>query len=156
MPGSGKTTVGLQLSDELKLPFFDLDKVIEKEQGIGIPEIFALHGEVYFRTLEADMLRSFSKHPAFLMATGGGTPCFHQNMQLMNREGLTVWLNWPLDVLNERLRKSTERPLLAGDMKEKLQLLWEKRKAIYQQAQVVIETPDQLKELYRELRTTEA
>jgi len=123
MPGSGKTFLGEELSILLDLPYFDLDDGIERESGISISEMFSTRGEKYFRTIESKLLRSIpgmTEH--FVLSTGGGTPCFFDNMNFMNEEGKTVFLNVPVKTLYKRLIKSgqNERPLLRDRPEEDL------------------------------------
>ena len=79
LPGSGKSVLAKKISRSLRLPVFDLDECIEMQEGVKISEIFSAKGQEYFRTIEADALRKQSESKEFVMATGGGTPCFHNN-----------------------------------------------------------------------------
>lgn len=124
MPGSGKTTLGRRLAAHFALPFLDLDAAIEARAGRRIPAIFAAEGEAYFRQLEAATLREvMAPQPGgpLVLATGGGTPCFHENMGVLQAAGLTLWLDVPVRVLASRLQASdlTSRPLLAGRLGSK-------------------------------------
>lgn len=143
MPGSGKSFLGRQLADELKLPFIDLDEVIEREAGISIARIFSEKGEEYFRSLEATALRQQSKKTEFVMACGGGTPCFHDNMKFINETGLSLFIDASLTEILPRLNheQTNNRPLLADEqsVERKLQLLLKKRRPVYEQARVIIE-----------------
>lgn len=114
MPGCGKSKVGRMLAERMQLPFVDLDVLIARAEGMEINRIFAGRGEAYFREQEAHWLREASAEPAFVMATGGGAPCFHGNMEYMNDEGVTVFLDVPLDDLCARLMRQgiSKRPLL--------------------------------------------
>ena len=127
--GSGKNWWGRNLADNLHIPFFDLDREIEDSAGMDIVSIFRERGEVFFRQTETSVLalllksgvlekninHSGKKPFSAVIATGGGTPCFHNNMELMNEHGLTVWLNPSVEELAIRLEKETEtRPLLQG------------------------------------------
>jgi shikimate kinase len=91
--GSGKSVMGKRISQSAQLPFIDLDNEIEKEEGMKIQEIFSKKGEDYFRTLEAAALRRHSEAEEFVMATGGGAPCFHGNMDFINKTGTSIFLN---------------------------------------------------------------
>lgn len=143
LPGSGKSFLGKQLADEMKLPFIDLDKIIELEAGSSIARIFSEKGEAYFRSLEATALRQHSKKPEFVMACGGGTPCFHDNMMFINETGLSVFVDTPMTEIVSRMdRQETDtRPLLADEesIEIKLQMLLQKRRPVYEQAHVRIE-----------------
>lgn len=115
--GSGKSSVGRKLADVLRIPFKDMDTEIEKQEGVSISEIFRKKGEIYFRTLEGKILKKLLSRPeSFILATGGGTPCYGNNMAFMaEKEGLmTVYLKTPLETLTSRLFLEKEkRPLLA-------------------------------------------
>ncbi len=118
MPGSGKSTLGKQLADALHLPFMDLDSEIERECKNPITEIFKVKGEAWFREKEAQVLRERSKeNQTFVMATGGGTPCFHDGIDFMNRIGVTIFLDVPIDVITDRITNEGKeaRPLLAKE-----------------------------------------
>lgn len=113
--GSGKSYWGSRLAKKIEYDFVDLDTLIEQKTGLSIPEIFALHGEDGFRLQEQDCLHSLAERlqPA-VIATGGGTPCFFDNMDWMNKHGFTLWLDTPVDTLVERLwPERHKRPLLA-------------------------------------------
>ncbi len=135
MPGSGKSTLGRQLAQAWGWGFTDLDETIAQDVGLSIPEIFARHGEDFFREAEASALRACQTAP-LVVATGGGTPCFHDNLALMNTRGLTVWLAVSLAELNRRLQQSTPhapRPLLgsAGQHASRLAALHAARAPVY-------------------------
>jgi len=111
--GSGKTFWKNELAAKLKLTAYDLDQLIVAIEEASIPEIFEREGEFYFRKTEAKILKWFGEKKSFVLATGGGTPCFHQNMEWMNQQGITIWLDEPVSVLTERLKNETaNRPLL--------------------------------------------
>ena len=112
--GSGKSTQGKRLAKKLGLEFLDMDDMIREAAGMAIPEIFAHRGESWFREIEADVLRSTIMHHNVVVSTGGGTPCFFDNMQWMNTRGSTVYFHLPIDILFGRLKDSKkERPLIA-------------------------------------------
>lgn len=111
--GSGKSFWKKELASRLKLTAYDLDQLIEAVEEASIPEIFETSGESYFRKTEAKMLRWFGEKKSFVLATGGGAPCFHENMKWMNQQGITIWLDEPVSVLVQRLKNETDnRPLL--------------------------------------------
>ncbi len=117
LPGSGKTTLGRQLAAHYGRAFLDLDAVIVAEAGQSIPEIFAAEGEAGFRVREAAALRAVAARPGppLVVATGGGTPCFHDNVEVLRTSGFLLWLDVPLPELVRRLGRSrTSRPLLAA------------------------------------------
>lgn len=115
--GCGKSTIGRKLAERLKLRFFDLDELIEEQEGQQISELFASKGELYFRKTEAEVLRSFvAEHDNFVLALGGGTPCYANNMDFLLEQHLkTVYLKAQLKTLVERLRDQKEqRPLISS------------------------------------------
>jgi len=122
MPGSGKSTLGRAISSKLDMPFFDLDDQIIQKAGMSINDIFALHGEDYFRQIERDCLRSITtSKPAFVLATGGGAACFYNNMDFMNENGCTVFLDITPESLAGRLKSEiAHRPLLKEKHVEEL------------------------------------
>lgn len=120
MPAAGKTTFGQQLAYKLNYPFIDLDWEIEQKAGMDIPAIFQQYGEDHFRLLEKEIIREVSPKPA-VIATGGGAPCFHKNMDWIRQLGFTIFL----DVLPEELatrawKKAGSRPLLNQSSIEEL------------------------------------
>ncbi len=115
MPGSGKSSVGKLLAASLNIPFIDLDTVIEEVAGTAIREIFNTNGEAYFRELERDsLLKTASGNDQFVMATGGGAPCFFDNMDHMKQQGKIVFLDVPMATIAKRLQNEglAVRPLL--------------------------------------------
>jgi shikimate kinase len=113
--GSGKSTLGKKLASNLGWKFIDLDNIVEKETGLRIPEIFSNKGERWFRTKETEILRSLADRERVVISTGGGTPCFGDNMAFMNDTGLTVYIKMSPGMLQKRLAKSSgDRPLLKG------------------------------------------
>jgi shikimate kinase len=112
--GSGKSALGAKLARYAGYAFADLDVLIERAAGMDIPAIFAASGEDGFRALEADTLRSTAALPRHVIALGGGTPCFGDNMDWVRAHGHSVYLRLPVDVLFGRLRrKKAGRPLIA-------------------------------------------
>ena len=118
LPGAGKTTLGRQLAAHFNRPFLDLDIAIEARTGRSAREIFAEDGEAEFRNVESSVLREALGHPGppLVLATGGGTPCYHENMDLLNRAGPTLWLDVPVEMLAARLAPDevAKRPLIAA------------------------------------------
>lgn len=143
--GTGKTYWGRLWSEQQQMRFFDLDTEIEKNTGLTIPQIFEQHGEDFFRQKERERLHSFEQDDHLILSTGGGAPCFYDNMQWMNENGLTIYLDSPVEVLKERLVKEKEhRPLikqfdeegLDNYIKNKLQ----ERNKFYSQARIILPT----------------
>lgn len=144
MPGSGKSTIGKQLSSELRMPFIDLDREIEAVEGKSISEIFAEDGEDHFRVVESRLLKEFAySDKRFVMATGGGAPCFFNGMDILNENGITVFLDTPLDTIGSRLQRKTNRPLLEQEKskEEKLRELYTRRLSTYSQAKIHVGDP---------------
>lgn len=147
MPGSGKTTLGRKLAKELLTPFVDLDKEIEIREGKSVQQIFAEQGEDYFRQIESTVLRDWSASSgSFVMATGGGAPCFHDGIGVINQAGMSIFLDTPITTLLARLDKNTDRPLLQSpdpnSKEEKLRTLRANRLPIYQKANITVENAD--------------
>lgn len=144
LPGSGKSFLGKKLAEEAKIPFIDLDQVIEQEAGVSVSKIFSEKGEDYFRNLEAVALRQQSKAPEFVMACGGGTPCFHDNMKFINESGKSIFLNPSIAEIAQRLSavEKQARPLLADTSTEtletKLDRMFKKRLSFYNQATITL------------------
>ena len=142
LPGAGKTTLGRQLAAHFNRPFLDLDHAIEIRTGRSVREIFAEDGEAAFRALEAAVLRAAlaAGGPPLVLATGGGTPCFHGNMALLNQAGITLWLDVPVAELAARLapEEVAKRPLMAaaGGAEAWLRETLAARKQFYVQARV--------------------
>lgn len=155
--GSGKTWMGRRLASLIGVPWRDLDQVIETNEGRAIVDIFKTDGESYFRARErywleqvtAELISSApsstgqNTDPVAVVSTGGGAPCFGDNMDWMNRHGITVWLNPPLETLLDRLeRENQHRPVLEGRRGEALRELvtarLEQRDPYYRQAGIVI------------------
>jgi shikimate kinase len=138
--GSGKSYLGKKLAMRCSLLFLDLDELIETGEGASISDLFATHGETRFRELEAHYLRQVPPHS--MVATGGGTPCFHDNMQWINESGYSIFLDVSLPILVKRLwQEKAHRPLIAPLTVEELPDFLEKmlaqRKRWYRQAQFI-------------------
>lgn len=119
--GVGKTTIGRCLAKRLNLHFYDLDDYIQSRYHKTIPDIFATEGEAGFRKIEQRMLHEVCEFEDILVSCGGGTPCFFDNIEYMNQQGITVYLRTCPDNLYKHLVMcKTPRPLLAGKSKEEL------------------------------------
>ncbi|MBI3883539.1 MAG: shikimate kinase [Sphingobacteriales bacterium] len=113
--GTGKSHWGKIWSQANQIPFVDLDDAIETAEGKSVAAIFELNGEDYFRKLETATLRSFAHQKNIIISCGGGTPCFNNNMQWMNENGVTVFIATPAAIIAQRVMKEQEkRPLLKG------------------------------------------
>ncbi len=119
--GSGKTYIGKQLAENLGFDFFDMDDEIEKIAGKNISKIFEEDGESCFRTYESKLLLKLSKKENAVIATGGKTPCFAENMKIIKKTGVSVYLKFDVDKLAERLENIKQtRPLIADRNKKEL------------------------------------
>ena len=140
LPGAGKTYWGKKIAAEMQLPFYDLDQLIEKQSGLHIHEIFAEGGEILFRSIEKSMLYELSLSKGtdnYVLALGGGTPAFHNNMRLINELGKSIYLNVSLDTILHNLEQDelNIRPLIKNEKPEKvkayLQNLLKEREPYY-------------------------
>jgi shikimate kinase len=140
LPGSGKTTLGKQLAQSLKLPFVDLDKAIESAAGKKVEEIFKELGEPGFRKLESETLNKYCQQSEnFVMATGGGAPCFDNNIEVMKKSGAVIFLDVPPKTISERIiHEVAHRPILKHEtpdsLKDRIEFLRSQRIGFYKQA----------------------
>ncbi len=119
--GAGKTTVGKALAKDLGLQFYDLDWYIEARMHKTVPQLFAEHGEDGFRRVEHNMLHEVAEFEDVVLSCGGGTPCFYDNIDYMNRQGEVIYLKAEPEVLYRHLLMGhTERPLLKGKSPDEL------------------------------------
>ena len=149
LPGSGKSTFGRQLAKEMGFPFLDLDQLIEERYQLKISEIFSMHGEGTFRDWESLVLQDTLKQDrAYILASGGGTPCFNDNMDLINAQAISVYLDVPLGSISRRLQtsKAQQRPLFQGldqgELTLKLKSLLVSREYFYSQAKIKLSGED--------------
>ena len=145
--GSGKTTIGKKLANYLKYNFIDLDKLIESRTGMSIVDYFELHGEESFREYERSILQETDFTENVIIATGGGTPCFGDNMDWMNKNGLVAYLSLSPKALAGRLEHSkTDRPLirhLKGDeLVDFISAKLQEREEFYNKAKYVVSASD--------------
>jgi len=141
--GCGKSTIGRKVAALMGINFIDLDKYIEERNFKSVPDIFAQEGENAFREKERLALQEVAQFEDIVIGTGGGAPCFFDNMQQMNNAGITIYLAPDNEILAYRLLKSkTERPLIAGKSREELLAFiaaaLEKRAPFYEQSKIVI------------------
>jgi len=143
--GSGKTTIGKLLAKRLNLSFIDLDLFIENRYRKSIGEIFTEKGETDFREIERKALCEVSQFENLIISTGGGTPCFFNNMNVMNEAGTSIYLKVGIDELAKRLSCCKEkRPLIKNkspeELKEFIHVNLEKREIFYNQASYIYDT----------------
>ena len=137
--GCGKSTVGSLLAKKNGMAFVDLDSYIEKKEGKTISEIFSDSGEAYFRALEREASKDLSAKNGLVIAAGGGTLTFQENVDVLRENGKIVLLDIPVDVVAQRLVGDTTRPLLnRPDRDEAMKELYEKRLPVYRKAADVI------------------
>jgi shikimate kinase len=154
--GSGKTHWGRLWSEAYIFSFVDLDHAIEKENGKTIPKIFEEEGEDHFRKIETATLRSFTSAHNVIIACGGGTPCFHNNMHWMNENGITVYLRGTPQQLAERLiKEQQQRPLLHNvkehELEDFIKRKLSERESFYNQAQIILDTKNITTETFKEI-----
>ncbi|WP_339863934.1 shikimate kinase [uncultured Algoriphagus sp.] len=149
LPGSGKSTFGRQLATVLEFPFYDLDQLIEERFQLKIPAIFTKYGEGKFREWETEVLQDFlNRNDSFVLASGGGCPCFNDNMDLINDKAVSVYLDVPLEEISMRLglAKVHNRPMFSGldqgEITLKLKSLLVDRDYFYRQAKIKLSGED--------------
>lgn len=145
--GSGKSTVGEKLAAKLKYDFIDLDKLIESDYKQSIPEIFATKGEKEFRAMEHNTLKRVIEKNNVVVACGGGTPCYYNNMELMSNNGVNVYIKMSVDTLVDRLTNAKEkRPLIENktptELRSFIKRQLEKREDVYHKAQYTVKGKD--------------
>lgn len=142
--GSGKTTVGHALSQELGLPFYDLDWYIETRMHRTVKQIFDEKGEEGFRKIEHNLLHEVAEFEDVIISCGGGTPCFFDNIDYINRQGETVYLKCTTDVLYKHLKMGkTVRPLLLNKTPDEVKTFIEaqvkQREPFYAKAKHIVD-----------------
>jgi shikimate kinase len=139
--GAGKSTVGRRLSGRLGLPFKDADQEIELAAGMSIPDIFAAHGEAYFRDGERRVIARLLQEGPAVLATGGGAYMNAETRARIAEFGISIWLRADFDVLMRRVRKRSNRPLLKNaDPEGTMRRLMETRYPVYALADIVVDS----------------
>ncbi len=143
MPSSGKSTLGKRLARALHYRFVDTDRIIVREEGLPISTIFARHGEAYFRAVESRVLHTVKPGNSLVVSTGGGMPCFHNNMTYIRATGISVFLDVPVEMLYQRMlsHATADRPLYDHAdpaLLDTLRQRYELRLPFYQQADIII------------------
>ncbi|MBC7451768.1 MAG: shikimate kinase [Cytophagales bacterium] len=143
LPGSGKSTIGRILAHKLNYSYFDMDDAICDQEKKTIEDIFATKGENYFRELEHSILKESFRMKNTIVSTGGGAPCFFDNMEQMKKHGLTIYINPGVEELTNRLLSQgrENRPLLKGksdkQLKDFLDIKTKERTPYYNQAKII-------------------
>ncbi len=145
--GSGKSTAGRKLARKLQLDFYDLDDIIEHDCGLSISEYFEKYGEESFRLLERKILHQTFEKNKVLISTGGGTPCFFDNIEAINRNGVSVYLDADIPLIVSRLKnEKAKRPLIKNKSKDELHdtlnELLNKREKFYRKAKIIVPAKD--------------
>ena len=142
MMSSGKSTLGKKLSRSLGYRFVDLDKLIEKDQESEITDIFSQKGETYFREVESRILKQIPSDNGIVLAAGGGTPCFYDNMEFIKNLGISIFLDVPATDLAKRIENhgKDDRPVLSGatSLEASLKQKIDERLPFYSQADLII------------------
>jgi shikimate kinase len=131
--GSGKSVVGALVAYRAGAPFFDLDFMVESEAGMTVPDIFANRGEAAFRALESRLLPTALQTGA-VTALGGGTPMDDANWRLVKERAVSVYLELPFETIWGRIGTGRGRPLIAGRPRQEVEVLFEQRRARYEEA----------------------
>jgi shikimate kinase len=142
MMGAGKSSVGRRLGARLGIPFVDADTEIETAAGMSISEIFAQHGESYFRAGEARVIARLLAHGPQVVATGGGSVMDANTRALIRAKGVSIWLKADLHVLLKRTRRRNDRPLV-----DKIKDLLPVREPLYAEADITIQSRDEPHEM---------
>jgi shikimate kinase len=143
MMGAGKSAIGRKLAQRLNLPFVDADAEIERAAGMSISDIFAKHGEPYFRAGEARVIARLLEGGPQVLATGGGAFMHPQSREAIRAKGISVWLKADYDVLMKRIKRRGDRPMLkTEDPGETLRRLMQERDPIYAEADVIVHSRD--------------
>lgn len=145
LPGCGKTTLGRKIAQLMDYDFVDLDEKLAQAEQMTITEIFSIKGEEQFRIIEKSHLVNWcNKDENYVMATGGGTPCFFSNIQLINQSGVSIFLDAAVDVIAQRMMRTelAKRPMFVGEnvstIGVRIEAMRNQRLPYYQQAQLTM------------------
>lgn len=156
MPGSGKSSIGEILSEKLNLKFIDTDKVIEKDTQLSIQDIFKKYGETFFREKEREWILKNYNIKKTVIATGGGMAAYFNNIEILKKIGITVFIDVDLKVIKKRLENDTNRPLIKGNGNKNnvISDLYNSRKSYYSKCHIHIdlmeESPECIAEVIKE------
>ncbi len=146
MPGVGKSSLGKKLAQKLQWLWLDLDQLITEKAGQSIASLFNAHGETFFRDLEQSVLKESFAQTACVISCGGGTSSYSNNMELINKNGLSIYLSASDEFIKQRILQAKEpRPLFKGlnekELLQKIKDLQALRSPFYRQAQMEFEIP---------------
>lgn len=131
--GCGKSALGRRLSYLLKMPYYDMDHEIVRQQGMTIPQIFEKYGEARFREIETEFLKNF-RDEACIISTGGGVAVNAENRKIMRRSGLVFFLDATFEDIYIRIQHDPNRPIVQSSTKEELEKLYHYRRKFYREA----------------------
>lgn len=140
---SGKTTIGKKLASLMKMDFVDTDEYFESKYKISIMDFFEKFGKDNFRKYESDVLQELIEKDNIVISTGGGLPCHNKNIDIINKEGVSIYLEMPLGaIINRQKASKQKRPLLKDKTQEEIEQylkeLLQEREPIYKKAQITI------------------
>lgn len=138
--GTGKSTVGKKLARSLSWSFMDTDAQIESREQQSIPEIFREHGEAYFRKVESEVIEQVMNDSKQVVSMGGGAVLLERNREHMLQNGLVIALVASAEAIIERVQGNPDRPLLQGDLAERVHTMMEQRRGVYDFAPLIIDT----------------
>lgn len=141
MPASGKSTIADYISEKTNLYKIDLDEEIEKHCNLSIIDIFNIKGETYFRKTESIILKKIiSEKKNFILSTGGGSPCHNNNLKIILKNGISIFINTPKTTIIKRIEKNTKRPMFKNkkNIRNKINELYESRLSFYKQSNYTV------------------
>lgn len=152
MPGSGKSTIAKKLSEQMNYKYIDSDEYIELKYNLKISEIFEKFGEEKFREFEHSALKDILKKDNFILSSGGGMPCFKNNIDIMNEIGKTVYLKVSVETLyNRTIKETKKRPLLknksSNEIKNYIKLTLTERENEYKKAKYIINAEQSIRDI---------
>jgi len=153
--GSGKTQVGKELAKELARSFFDTDSLIEEKYGLKITAIFADKGESFFREAESRIIDEVTAEDGQVISCGGGAILRNENVNYLKNNGILIYLKAPFEVLYDRIKASSDRPLLhTAEPEQSARALWEARQSVYERvADLTVDTAEKsIPEIVKEIK----